>query len=92
MPFRHSDHMPARPLMEPERLPAYDQSSARHIRIEPLSHAANYLSGPGAASVIFGESALALLDAERLPPRANLRTPGTALAGALVWGRDRNWS
>jgi hypothetical protein len=46
MPFRHSDRMPARPLMEPERLPAYDQPTARHIRIEPLSRAAEYLSVP----------------------------------------------
>ena len=45
--------------------------------------------GYGATSVIFGESALCLaLDGERLPPRAGVLTPATAM-GAVVADRLR---
>jgi short subunit dehydrogenase-like uncharacterized protein len=39
----------------------------------------------GASDVMFGESSLCLaLDSERLPPRAGVLTPATAMGDALV--------
>jgi short subunit dehydrogenase-like uncharacterized protein len=83
-------------LPSPGEGPSERSRERGHFRIETharTSGGAHYVcriaadGDPGykATSVMFGESALALaFDVERLPGRAGVLTPATALAGALV--------